>query len=615
MSSPRFHELVSLSSPPDGAQPAVRRAVAADVHGPVMSDDVRNNGFVAGLSDARRSNRMRATRRGFLRSSLVAASAATAASFAGLFGPARRVEAQTGIVGTYPRRIATWCPPLNSNDNCQPGCGSSPICTDCCSSDGYFRNDPANGYSLYAGGCGDGDIADGWLWRFNGVCGSCGTIEYRCSDGYVQTDTGPAPFICRAVTACEPLPEGAEPGEALPDAARDTNWRPAGRIELASDNGGTLTVRGWISDGSDTPVSMRIVANGTIVHFGTAALPRPDIAQTVRGTGPNTGFAVSFPVEPGDYKICVDALATGVNASMGCVNLRAGSGAAVRGSGGSASLPSAPEPTPAATATPSATSDTPTAEPTAEPTATPEVGEIVFPQGSSPSDALPWGAVQVLRRSSATTAFISGWAADVDTDEPVLIDVLIDGESVGRARTELPRPDVAATFGEFGPETGFALTADIPAESVKVCVYVVDPEDGRRHGLGCRTLGAAITDEGDDDAVRPSTSGDPSPKPTMVYGAIDNVEVSGSSVIVSGWAFSSDRSDETVTISLTAAGVTRTAAADRDHEAAADVYGVTYPAGFEVSATLPSGEHLMRLSASSPSSGQRTIAEQTVVIP
>lgn len=580
-----------------------------------MNDDVRNNGFVAGLADARHGNRLRATRRGFLRSSLIAASAATAASFAGLFGPARRVEAQSGVIGQYPRRIATWCPPLNSNDNCQPGCGSSPICTDCCSSDGFFRNDPANGYSLYPGGCGSGDIADGWLWRFAGVCGSCATIEYRCSDGYVQTDTGPAPFICRAVTACEPLPEGAAPGETLPDAARNTNWNPAGRIELASDNGGTLTVSGWIADGSGAPVSMRITANGAIVHFGAAALPRPDIAQAVQGAGPNTGFAVSFPIEPGDYRVCVDALGNGVNASMGCVDLRAGSGAAVRGPSGNTSVPGAPEPTTAPAATPptAAPSPTPTAEPT--PTPSPEIGEIVFPEASTPTEQLPWGTVQVLRRSGETTAFVSGWAADADTSEPALIDVLVDAESVGSTRTQLPRPDVAAAFAALGTDTGFALSVTIPADATRVCVDLVDPEDGRRRSLGCRTLGAAIAVADEPTSGRPTATGQANPAPPIVYGSIDDITIAGTTAVVTGWAFSSDRSDETVTIAMTAAGITKTTRTDREHEAATGAYGIDYPVGFEVEATLPVGEHVIRLSASTETTPQRVIAEQTVVIP
>ena len=304
----RFSDLVGVDNRPEHAMAVEHAAVDTDSYLTELTADPRNNGFVTGLVDRRRGKRMTASRRGFIRGTIAAAAATTAVSAASLFGPARKVEAQSGVVGTYPRRILQYCPPYNSGDNCQPGCGSSPICTDCCGSDGYFRNDPGNGYTLYAGGCGDGDIADGWLWRFKGKCGNCAEIEYRCSDGYVQTDTGPAPFICRYVTDCVPLADGEAPGEALADAARATNWRPAGALELAVDQGNGVRINGWIADGSGVPLDMLIRANNRIVHLGTASLPRPDIPASRRGSSANVGFGVSFGLEPGEYELCVDAL-------------------------------------------------------------------------------------------------------------------------------------------------------------------------------------------------------------------------------------------------------------------------------------------------------------------
>ncbi|MBT5754205.1 MAG: hypothetical protein HOI41_04485, partial [Acidimicrobiaceae bacterium] len=340
----RFSDLVGVDNRPEHAKAVEHAAVDTDSYLTELTADPRNNGFVTGLVDRRRGKRMTASRRGFIRGTIAAAAATTAVSAASLFGPARKVEAQSGVVGTYPRRILQYCPPYNSGDNCQPGCGSSPICTDCCGSDGYFRNDPGNGYTLYAGGCGDGDIADGWLWRFKGKCGNCAEIEYRCSDGYVQTDTGPAPFICRYVTDCVPLADGEAPGEALADAALNTNWRPAGALELAVDQGNGVRINGWIADGSGVPLDMIIRANNRIVHLGTASLPRPDIPASRRGSSANVGFGVSFGLEPGEYQLCVDALDGVLSSTIGCVRLNVGSGASVRGSGssGSVSTPTPP---------------------------------------------------------------------------------------------------------------------------------------------------------------------------------------------------------------------------------------------------------------------------------
>lgn len=616
----RFSDLVGVDRRPADAVPASpRRPVPTDTFSTELTDNPRNNGFVSAIVDGRRGRRMRASRRGFLRGTIAAAAATTAATTAGLFGPARRVEAQSGIVGTYPRRILQFCPPYNSGDNCQPGCGSSPICTDCCTSDGYFKNDPANGYTLYAGGCGDGDIADGWIWRYSNTCGNCAEIEYRCSDGYVQTDTGPAPFICRAVTDCVPLADGQQPGESLRDAARDTNWRPAGALEVAVDQGSTVAINGWIADGSGVPVSMRIRANNAIVHVGTAGLARPDIASQVRGAGANTGFAVSFPVEPGDYEFCVDALQGVLNATIGCVRMTVGSGGSVRGSGPTGSI-SSPAATPAPAATPG--QDDPDAEPT--PTATPEPtptpGEVVLPVPGGTSSSPAYGALQVVRRSAATTGFVSGWAGDADTDEPAYVEVLVDGESAAAARADLPRADVRRAFGESFAATGFAISFPLPSERAEVCVVAVSPDDGRRVRLGCQELPGPNATGTDPESIeeaneaRPSASGAASEPSAVVYGGIDRFEPTAAGVQVEGWAFDPNDRDRTVTIVVRSADLSATVDADQSHPEAQERYGVALPCGFVAELALAAGDHQVDVVAVRSGGAETTLAQRTVTV-
>ena len=607
----RFSDLVRVDKRPDQAAAAERAAVDTDSYLNQLHDDPRNNGFVSALTDRRRSTSMKATRRGFLRGTIAAAAATTAVTAVNMFGPARKVEAQSGIVGTYPRRILQFCPPYNSGDNCQPGCGSSPICTDCCGSDGYFRNDPGNGYTLYAGGCGDGDIADGWLWRFKGKCGSCAEIEYRCSDGYVQTDLGPAPFICRQVTDCVPLAEGEAPGEALVDQARDTNWRPAGALEVAIDQGTTVSINGWIADGSGVPVDMRILANGAIVHIGKAFLARPDIASSVRGAGPTTGFGVSFPIAPGQYEFCVDAMSGLLTARIGCVNMNVGSGGSVRGSGATGSI--APPP-----AAPSAPDPDATPEPTPGPTPTPSA--VVLPDESSGSDSPTYGAVQVIRRAADGTGFVSGWAGDPDTDEPVFIDILVDDESVVTTRTDLPRPDVAKAFGEMHSSTGFAVSFPLPDKTVDVCVVAVSPDDGQRRSLGCEKLRVAEADAvdgadvaGDSDG-RPVASGPVATNDAVVYGGIDAIETGDGSAAVRGWSFDPNDRDRVIVVSAVAAGVTTSGETGLENLAAQRIYGVDASCGFEIELELPAGVHPVTVSAVTSAGTTVTIGRQTVAI-
>ena len=576
----------------------VRTAVDTDTYLNELAADPRNNGFVSGLVNRRRGKRIMASRRGFLRGTIAAAAATTAVGAASLFGPARKVEAQSGVVGTYPRRILQYCPPYNSGDNCQPGCGSSPICTDCCGSDGFFRNDPGNGYTLYAGGCGDGDIADGWLWRFSGKCGNCAEIEYRCSDGYVQTDTGPAPFICRAVTDCVSLGDGEEAGPALVDAARDTNWRPAGSLEIAVDQGSFVAIQGWISDGSGVPIKMRIRANNQIVHLGTAALARPDISTSRRGSSANVGFGVSFSLDPGEYEFCVDALQGPLTATIGCVRMNVGAGGSVRGSGSTGSLPTA-------AANGSAGSSPAAASPP---------GEIVLPVRSAPSESLTLGAVQIIRRSGATTGFASGWAGDPDVEDAALIEISVDGVSTALIQTDLPRPDVAAAFSGFAPRTGFAVTFPLPAEAAKVRVVAVSPDDGRRQPLGFQVLGPTPRDAPDDRDVGPTASGSPTSTSDVVYGGIDAVDITDAGITIAGWSFDPNDRDRVIAVRAEAAGIEIVGETGLANSAAQEIYGVAASCGFELALMLPAGLHDLSVTAIGASGGTSMIDQRTVVV-
>lgn len=604
----RFSELIALDRRPTNAVAAHRTPIATDSYAYELNDSLRNNGFVSGLVDRRRGKRITASRRGFLRGALTAAAATTAATAANLFGPARQVEAQTGVVGTYPRRILQYCPAYNSGDNCQPGCGSSPICTDCCGSDGFFRNDPGNGYSLYAGGCGDGDIADGWLWRYSGTCGSCAEIEYRCSDGYVQTDSGPAPFICRAVTECVPLAEGQEAGPPLNDAARSTNWNPAGALEVAVDQGSAVSINGWIADGSGSPVQMRIRANNAIVYFGSAALARPDIQSSRRGAGLNVGFAVSIPMEAGDYQFCVDAVDGVVTSTIGCVNLTVGSGRSVRGNGVTGSI--APPPPANSNNTNDANADNSNETPNDTPETTPTPGEIVLPDEKETTGAPLYGAVQVLRRTGTTSGFVSGWAGDSDSTDPAFVDVAVNGESVLVARTELPRPDVAAAF-DLSATTGFALDFELPAEAVDVCITAISP-DGERRSLGCQILGPAASEnaaESDPADNPPAATGSAAADADIVYGAIDATTYDNGVLTVTGWAFDPNEHDRAIAINVEAAGAATSTETGKPHPAARQRYGVQ-GAGFSVELALDPGTYDLTVTALSAGAQPVVLGEQ-----
>ena len=397
------------------------------------------------------------------------------------------------------------------------------------------------------------------------------------------------PSSAEKVTDCVPLPDGEEPGPLLPDAARDTNWRPAGALEVAVDQISSVLLNGWIADGSGVPLQMRIRANNRIVHFGTAALPRPDISSTRRGPNPNVGFGVSFPVEPGEYEFCVDALAGALAATIGCVRMTVGSGGSVRGSGSTGSITTAPGST--------------NVEP---PPPTPTPGQVVLPDEGSGSSSPTYGAVQVIRRTDDTTGFVSGWAGDPDTADAAYIDVLVDGESATTTRTDLPRADVARAFTELNPNTGFAVSFALPAEATEVCVVAISPDDGRRQPLGCQQLQPSPGSEPDDQDQsdgRPTASGTSSVSAAVVYGDIDRGRLTNGSVVVNGWAFDPNDRDRVVEVTVRAGELTASTETGMPNLEARRRYGAAATSGFKVTLDLPTGTHQLNLSALS-STGQ-----------
>ncbi|MCF6525794.1 peptidoglycan-binding protein [Streptomyces sp. JJ36] len=127
--------------------------------------------------------------------------AATAAGFAalGVFPAAREAYADGYDIWTGS------CPSYAAGHNCSPGCGPSTVYADACATTGtyagFHRNDGVT-WTLRPNQCYSGSY-DGWLWRYDDDCGTCGCgIERRCHDGYRNTGSGWVRSICRHTTEC-----------------------------------------------------------------------------------------------------------------------------------------------------------------------------------------------------------------------------------------------------------------------------------------------------------------------------------------------------------------------------------------------------------------------------
>lgn len=437
----RFSDLISSEHAPSVSAKANRQAVETDTYANEIPNDIRNAGFVRSLFSRRRSSTARATRRTFLKGSFMAAGAGAVASVSRI-GPASEVSAQSAMTGELPRRLWLSCPPYSVNDNCQPGCGPLPVCTgECCDSTGWFREDPANGYRLNTGVCDfNGAPADGWLWAYGAECGACDSIEYRCTDGYILSGDLWFPYICRVTTQCGGVVE-----------APTTNpFVAEGVIDQAVDVGGGATISGWVKGPTALPISFYVTVDGILMHEGLADLTRPDVFNTVPGAGTNHGFQVTINnISPGLREICVFGTDGVSSTRIGCIQL------SITGAGGPIVTP------------------TPTAPP---PVA---VGDLHD----------PFGAIQVLSAAAAGGGFASGYAIDLDSTEPVLVSVSVDGIEIAVVPADLPRPDIQAAFPGSGPNTGFAVSFPFSSNGEHtVCIELRDPQSNDVTTLGCSSL-------------------------------------------------------------------------------------------------------------------------------
>jgi hypothetical protein len=174
-------------------------------------------------------------RRTVLRAATALGTAAGMAAL-GVFPAVRRAHAEGyDIYGA--------CPSYATDHNCSPGCGPSTIFGDACNTGGAhlgFHKDDGTMWMLRPNQCFN-QTFDGWLWRYQGACGSCGCfVERRCHDGYRQTSSGWVRSICRWNTEC-----GCQAPVDWPTLSRGAaGANVSSAQELLNQRGATLTVDG-----------------------------------------------------------------------------------------------------------------------------------------------------------------------------------------------------------------------------------------------------------------------------------------------------------------------------------------------------------------------------------
>ncbi|WP_156364481.1 hypothetical protein [Curtobacterium sp. Leaf261] len=188
----------------------------------------------------------------------------------------------------------------------------------------------------------------------------------------------------------------------------------------------------------------------------------------------------------------------------------------------------------------------------------------------------PFGSVDTMRAVPGGIQ-VSGWAIDAETANPLTIRATVDGAATSVTAGNA-RADVGRAYPASGPNHGFSTTLAAAPGNHTVCLTGVNVGPKGADGLisPCRTVGVPTRD---------------------VFGSVDTMRLSGSTLTVGGWAL--DGSDVgPVTMKVTVDGSTRSFAATGTR---ADV-GRSYPGwgpahGFTTSYELGYGAHSVCVTA------------------
>lgn len=199
----------------------------------------------------------------------------------------------------------------------------------------------------------------------------------------------------------------------------------AGSVDSVTPVPGGLRATGWALD-PDTPESIQAhVYVGAVGHPMIANLTRPDVAAAWSGYGAAHGFSTDFPLPAGSYNACGYAIGSGGGdtAAIGCRTVAVG--------------------------------------------------------------GVPFGSLDEVTRIGGNVR-IRGWVLDLDSVNPVQLNVYAGGVGALIGRADSPRADVGATYTAYGNQHGFDYTFPAAA-GASICVYAIDNGGSGNPLIGCKT--------------------------------------------------------------------------------------------------------------------------------
>jgi hypothetical protein len=188
----------------------------------------------------------------------------------------------------------------------------------------------------------------------------------------------------------------------------------------------------------------------------------------------------------------------------------------------------------------------------------------------------PLGSLEAATGGPGTIT-VRGWAYDPNAKTTAIgVHFYVDGVFAGALYTREPRPDIAATQPEVGPNQGFAGSVPAAMGTRTICAYAINLGAGYTNPpIGCRTM----------TVLHPSL-GDPK-------GVLDAVTASGATVGAHGWVYDPDVPTAPVDVHVYVDG--RAVAAITADQPRSDI-GRKFPDlgpnhGFNWSGTLAAGAH------------------------
>jgi len=112
-----------------------------------------------------------------------------------------------------------------------------------------------------------------------------------------------------------------------------------------------------------------------------------------------------------------------------------------------------------------------------------------LPSPDDPFGSLESLAVTVDESGKPTSVEVSGWIMDGDTPNPIEVAITANGRLVALAPASDERLDVGEGYPSYGPNHGFRVTAEVPPDTLGVCVAAI----GTGGGAGMTTLGCRPT--------------------------------------------------------------------------------------------------------------------------